>query len=109
MITNPIVAAAIDSLSGRVNKSTGISHPSDRDAAITLFKILKENGTFYKPDEIRAYLVSKHSWNTKDADQVAKVATDILDNKRLRHGRGGWKPEIYDIWVKRAEEGRGVV
>jgi hypothetical protein len=54
-ITNPVVECALKSLTSRVNLSTGLTHPSDRAAAVGLFRILKGGGERYNPVEVSAW------------------------------------------------------
>jgi hypothetical protein len=101
---NPIVEAALESLTNRVNLSTGILHPLDRAAAIELFRILRGAGITYDPGQVRAWLVSRGRWNPRDADDVAEVASGILAGKRLRGGSGSWSDKILEMWRDRAEK-----
>lgn len=102
--SNPVVETALESLTHRVNLSTGITHPSDRSAAIELFKILRDAGIPYDPNEVRAWLVAQGGWNPKHADDVKKIAIDILARKRLKDGRGSWNEKILDIWKEDAKK-----
>lgn len=52
-----LTRAALDSLLVRVNLSTGIAHPSDRDAAAQLLYILRDAGEAIEPNATRAYLL----------------------------------------------------
>lgn len=102
--SNPVVEVALEALTSRVNLSTGISHPLDRSAAIALFKILRDAGISYNPDEIRGWLVSQGGWHPKGADSVKRVAADVLARKKLKGGQGGWKKNILAIWEERAKK-----
>ena len=48
-VDNPVVAAALRSLTHMVNLSTGLGHPSDRAAAVTLFRILLQASVTTRP------------------------------------------------------------
>jgi hypothetical protein len=102
--SNPIVEAALENLTRRVNLSTGITHPRDRSLTIELFKILRDNEISYNPDEVRAWLVL-HGWNPEDADNVKQVAIDVLARKRLRSdGQSRWRKDILEIWKEGAKK-----
>lgn len=104
IISNPIVEAALKSLTHRVNLSTGIIHPSDRSATIGLFRHLHNAGISYDPTEVRAWLLSQGGWNPKGADDVMKIAVDILTGKRLHGGHDSWGDNILEIWEDNAKK-----
>lgn len=104
IVLNPLVEVALESLTIRVNLSTGITHPSDRSATIGLFRILNNAGISYNPDKIRAWLVSQQRWTPKGADDVKKVAADILSGKRLKGGTDSWTDNILETWKEYAEK-----
>lgn len=74
----------IDNLNAVVNVSTGLSHPSDRDYAIKLFKRMKSDGIPFNPDEIKNYLIAEKKWHSDNANQVFQIADGILKGKRFR-------------------------
>lgn len=102
--SNPIVEAALEVLTERVNLSTGSLHPLDRTAAVDLFRILRDNGIPYDPKEVRAWLVSQGGWRPSDADDVKKVAEAILARKALRGQRRAWSDNILEILEQRAKK-----
>ncbi len=81
---SPEVKEKIDNLHAVVNVSTGLSHPSDRDYAIKLFKKMKEERISFNPGEIRNYLISEKKWNSTNADHVFEIADGIIKGKRFR-------------------------
>jgi len=99
-----IVEQALKGLTATVNLSTGISHPSDRDAAIQMFEILKAAGEPFSPDEVKAWLVGKGGWKTTDAQEVAEVAQKVLEGRRLKTGTRVWAHNILEIWEKDAQQ-----
>lgn len=105
--SDPVVEAALEALTNRVNLSTGILHPLDRAAAIDLFRILRDNGILYDPDEIRAWLVSQGGWRPSYADDVKKVAEAILARKALKGQRRAWSDNILEILRERANKRAG--
>lgn len=105
-ISNPVVEAALRSLSAAVNLSTGLAHPDDRAAAVDLFRILMSAGERYNPTEIRAW-AARNGWGTSDADELATVASAIADGKRLR-GASHWTSDALSHWRAEAVEDPGV-
>jgi hypothetical protein len=100
--SNPTVRAALESLTHRVNLSTGLAHPSDRAAAVTMFRLLHDAGEQFDPDEIRAWLISELDWQPQDANEVTDVANGVLAGKRFRlRSSGEWVPDIVNLWRER--------
>jgi hypothetical protein len=97
-VTNPVVIAALRSLTKAVNLSTGIHHPSDRQAAIDLFERLNDAGESYNPDEVRAWLIREGGWAPTDADDVRSIAASILAGRRIRGGGRFWADNIVEQW-----------
>lgn len=97
--SDPVVEAALQSLTIRVNLSTGLGHPSDRDAAIWLFRNLKRANIRYNPIEIKGWLV-RHGWRAEHANEVKEVAEKIQNGKRLRtyHKGDMWIENIVEKW-----------
>lgn len=97
--SNPTVRAALKSLTNRVNLSTGLAHPSDRAAAIKMFRILRNGGEQFDPEEVRAWLISELNWQPKHANEAEAVAADILAGKKLRASASGdWPRGILKRW-----------
>lgn len=85
--SDPVVEAALKSLTMRVNLSTGIAHPSDRDLAVWVFLRLNQARIRYNLVEIKGWLV-RHGWRSKHANAVKEVAAKIQNGKRVRiHSR----------------------
>ncbi len=102
LIPNRVVIQALNDLSAYVNKSTGITHPLDRDAAIETFMILRDGREDFNPKEVKAFLISD-GWAIDDAKDVAKLAQKVLDGKKLSLQYGGhYRPDILEIWRKEA-------
>lgn len=105
---DPIVESALRNLTQSVNLSTGITHPSDRQAALDTFRVLSRNRIAYHPKDVRAWLVGKGGWEPKDADAVQNIAQGYLDGKRFRGGdKPYWGDGILDIWRKDATKVAG--
>ena len=100
-IDNPVVEAALKSLTGSVNLSTGLSHPSDRDAAIGTFRILQRNGEVFSSAAVRAWAAS-HGWRADDASELGDLAQKVIEGRRLRGGNY-LRPEVIEIWREEAD------
>jgi len=92
LIENPVVEEALKTLTKRVNLSTGLSHPSDRDAAIELFRILLKNNELFDPVAIRAWAI-RNGWTSEGADELKDIAEGVLKGKRYR-------VSPYSSWAK---------
>lgn len=92
---SPVIEEALRTLTNRVNISTGILHPSDRSAAIDLFKRLRAARFELEPEKIRQWLV-RHNWRPKDAEAVKKLVQAIVDRRRIRGGSRAWADDIID-------------
>jgi hypothetical protein len=96
---DPVVRAAMKSLTNRVNLSTGILHPSDHDAAVSMFRLLRQGGYQFDPVEIKTWAMA-NGWRAEHADELAQIAD------RIRHGRTvrmnprsrPWRDNVLDIW-----------
>lgn len=97
LIKNPVVEEALKMLTHSVNLSTGLSHPSDKEAAVELFLILYKNKELYNPDSIRAWAL-RNGWTPKGADQLRSVAQAILDRRPIRRNRyPHWRSDIIEV------------
>lgn len=103
--SDPVVEAALKTLTRSVNLSTGLGHPSDRDSAIWLFRKLKQAKITYNPMEIKGWLV-RHGWMAEYANDVKEVAEKIQHGKRLRtHSKvEPWVKHIVDLWREEASK-----
>ena len=97
-VTNPVVLAALESLTIRVNLSTGLGHPSDKAAAVQLFLALRNGGERFDPDQVHAWAAS-HGWRAAHARQLGELARKIADRRTVRAGQQqAWRPDILTIW-----------
>lgn len=102
LVESCVVEEALRMLTDRVNLSTGLSHPSDRAAAVELFRLLSRHKEPYDPDSIRAWAL-RNSWTPEGANQLRAVAQAILDRRPLRGGRHPhWSPDIMKVLHERA-------
>ena len=106
IIKNKVALMAIKSFAAFANRSTGISHASDKRCAIDVFEILKRNNEPYDPDEIKSWLILKADWKPKFADDVADVARKIQNGKTVRsiEREPSFKPGIIETWRKDVED-----
>lgn len=103
---DPVVVAALKTLTETVNLSTGITHPSDKMAALDTFRILVGHRVSYHPEAVRAWLVGQGGWSPRDADAVQEIAQGYLEGRRFRgHGREFWNDSIIDRWREEAAKG----
>jgi hypothetical protein len=102
--SNPTVRAALEALNDRVNRATGLAHPSDRAAAIEMFRLLRRARETFSPEEIRSWLLSQLSWQPRHADQVAEVAEKVLSGGRFRvTTSGGWAADAVQRWRQKGQ------
>ncbi len=101
-LSSPVVLAALKDLTGLVNLSTGLGHPSDHEAAVQLFRILKDGGYSWDPAEVRSW-AANNGWGVKGAKELEQVATAVREGRRIRvSGRRVWLNDILDVWRSRA-------
>jgi hypothetical protein len=82
-VSSSLVEAALVSLTGTVNMSTGIHHPSDEQQAKRLFKALYLEGEPLDEVEIRTWAIS-HGWEPRFAGDLAELAGKIAAGRRVR-------------------------
>jgi len=103
-IGNPVVEAAMRSLTMAVNLSTGLSHPSDKEAAVQTFRLLRDAGEGFQPSEVQAWAV-RNGWRPRHARELAEVAQAIIDRRPIRGGRQRWRKDIVAYWREEARSG----
>jgi hypothetical protein len=103
LIENPVVEEALKMLTSTVNLSTGLTHPSDKEAAVQLFRQLYKKRELYDPNSIRAWAL-RNGWAPKGADQLRDVAQAILDRRPIRGGRHPyWRRDIIKVLREQAK------
>jgi hypothetical protein len=65
---------SLTSLSRGINLSTGLAHPSDKEAAKRMFSKLKSDGHYIAPEDIRLWAI-KNGWESRHADDLGKLAS----------------------------------
>ncbi len=73
-VLDPVVKAALETLTLRINLSTGPAHPSVRSAAISMFRLLKGAGYQWDLDEIRIWAM-QDGWRSGDIPDLVEKAT----------------------------------
>lgn len=101
---DPILEEALRSLTGRVNLATGVSHPSDRAAAIDMFRRLWRNQIPFDPEAVRRWLIAEGGWQPRHADRVKEIAEGVLGGRRFQRVRPSWARNIVQQWKRRAAE-----
>lgn len=102
-INDPIVRAAIRSLTMSVNLSTGLSHPSDKAHAVETFKVLKKAGHDWDPDDVHAWALA-NGWHNRGADDLRKYADGIRKGSSFRTTRYGLNNDVLKHWQELANE-----
>lgn len=102
-ISDPVVEQAMRSLTISVNLSTGLSHPSDRAAAIETFRALKKARISWEPAEIEAWAID-NGWSVDDARTLRDVAQGVLNGRRYQTDRRPWRPDIVKYWREEARK-----
>ena len=97
-----IALEALKSLTSRVNLSTGLGHPSDEDAAKTMFKILAENNISLTASEVTGW-ATQNSWRSEDAVKLGELGNKIMSGGRVQiHNKNSWAENIFELWKERS-------
>jgi len=80
-----IVVNALHELTG-INVATGLSHPLDKGAAVSMFKTLHKAGISLNADQIKGHLITAEHWPARKADEIREVVEKILKGVRV-HGK----------------------
>lgn len=98
LIQDSVVVAALKSLTARVNLSNRILNPSDAEATIGAFRVLRANDHSVDPAMIRAWCI-RNGWDPAGADEAMKHATKAFNSKsRAKLRDTHWAPDIYQQW-----------
>lgn len=104
-VTNPVVGVALESLSARVNLSTGLGHPSDKASAVHMFRALKKAREDFNPDQVCAWAV-RHGWQSDDARELGDLAQKVKEGRPVRGGQQKlWRDDIVALWRDDASHG----
>jgi hypothetical protein len=87
-----------------VNLSTGLSHPSDKAAAVQAFRLLRDASERFDASEVQAWAV-RNGWRPRHARELAELSQAILDRRPIRGGRMRWRDDIIEQWREQARSG----
>jgi hypothetical protein len=103
-VTSKGVVEALKSLTSRVNLSSGLGHPSDKAAAVQMFKVLRAGGELFDPDQVRAW-AARNGWRADHARQLGVLAQTISGGRSVRVAQQrAWRDDILAIWRNDASE-----
>ena len=106
IVDNPIVRAALESITSRINLGNRILNPRDKEAVEDAFRILRANDQSTDSGNIRAWCI-RNGWDPKGADEAEKYAVKAFGLKSKPSAFGSqWADDIYSKWVKKAQEKR---
>lgn len=100
-----VVTSALGRLTQIVNLSTGIVHPSDKQAAVETLETLYHKGAGVTPEQIRQQLV-RSGWRPDGANDVKKLAEMIWSGRRPKTSTGHANESLWQSWIKENEEGQ---
>ena len=104
LIGSPVVETALEFITHRVNLSTGLSHPSDKEAAISLFRQLYASGERWDAQSIREWAL-QNNWGPKGADDLSDIAQKIMDRRKIRGPKHSvWADDILEQIRSAADE-----
>lgn len=101
----PVVLRGLEWLTTLVNLSTGIAHPSDREAFVGLLYALEEAREKIDPEFVQRALVEL-GWTIDHARSAGALATRFVHGTRPRRGTHSWvSPEKIRAWQVDAQRG----
>lgn len=102
LISDPVVEAALRSLTDRINPSHKTLNERDKQHATEYLKILRAKGHSLDADRIKSWAIKNH-WYLKASEDLHKIAKKISNLKGKPNLKGINDPEIrYQHW---ADEG----
>lgn len=106
IVSNKVVLMALKSFARGANRSSGISHQSDKRTAIETFTILKNNNEHYDPREVETWLIERANWEPEFAEDVAEIARGILEGRRFTSRQRGpmYNENILEVWREEARD-----
>jgi hypothetical protein len=94
-----VLKVALDTLTNRINLSSGLSHSSDNHLAKTYIRTLVKYHYIHNREDINSYLI-KNCWKASDAKQFVNLLFKKLDGGRFQGGEKTGLKKIYDRWVE---------
>lgn len=104
LIADPVVEQAFLGLTGTTNISRSVLHPSDKEHAELILRILRIKKHTFNTQDLRAWAV-RHQWHPDVADELAALAARISNLKTkptLKRAEDGER--LYQRWVEKASE-----
>jgi hypothetical protein len=80
IINDPVVEAALRSITGNMNLSHSVVRPYEKDWAKDAFRILRAKGHTIEAAKVKNWAV-REGWKPKAADELAKIADKIANMK----------------------------
>ncbi len=99
---NKVAIEAIKEICAKVNPSWGVENPTDRDAFVQAFSLLKEGGEVFVPGDLKIWLVTKQGWRATQAEEVAEIAAEVLLGRMVAQGNPIWQDGQIETWRQRA-------
>ena len=101
-LADPIVVAALTTLTHLVNQNNALTDPTDKDIAVTILRELRKQGHRLDPDDIYSWALAQ-GWNDRGAERLRQLIVDMNAGKRPRASGNPLRPDIYSTWVTDAE------
>jgi len=93
---------AMKEICGRVNPSTGIERPADRDSFVQAFVMLKDAGEVFIPGDLKIWLIANQGWTAIRAEEVAELAAEVLLGRMVSQGSPVWPEGQVAAWRKKS-------
>ena len=76
-ILDPTALKKLRDLTSGINLSTGLGHPSDKQAAKDTFSKLRSEGIGFDPNDIKNWAI-QNGWHPQHADRLAKLSEKYM-------------------------------
>lgn len=100
-ITDLLVLGAMRSITDSINLSSGISHPSDWNHAVTALRELRSRGCALNGTEVETWAVA-NGWSSRHAADLSTVVAEVAAGKakRLKPYGSSWSvsDRLVDHW-----------
>jgi hypothetical protein len=97
---DPLVRAALNGLNGAVG-------PRDRGYCVKTLERLRHEGYNFEPMAVKVWAMT-HGWRADHARELTEIAQQVIDGHQFRTGgTAELKPDVTEIWGRRAQEGVG--
>lgn len=98
LIDDPVVVRALESLTSTINLSTGLGHPSDKQLANEILRILRAKGHSDPSGKIKSWAI-RHNWKPEAASDLEAMTKKIWSLKTKPNVSGFHDPDgRYDRW-----------